>query len=55
MKKIVEFTKIVKEIYKNYYNDDYKTFLERLEKTRAPMPWTKPAKICSKFIIINQK
>jgi hypothetical protein len=34
MKKIVEFTKIIQKIYKDYYDDDYKDFLERLEKTR---------------------
>ena len=34
MKKIVEFTKIVQKIYKDYYQDDYADFLERLERTR---------------------
>ena len=34
MKKIVNFTKILQKIFKNYYNDDYKTFLDKLEKTR---------------------
>ena len=34
MKKIFNFTKIVQKIFKNYYNDDYKTFLDKLEKTR---------------------
>ena len=34
MKKVVNFTKIVQKIIKNYYNDDYQTFIEKLEKTR---------------------
>ena len=53
MKKIVEFTKIVKEVYKNYYDDDYKTFLERLEKTRAPHAMDKAGK--NLFKIYNNK
>ena len=34
MKKIVTFTKIIQKIFKDYYDDDYKTFLDKLEKTR---------------------
>ena len=34
MKKVVDFTKILQKIVKNYYNDDYKTFLSKFERTR---------------------
>ena len=34
MKKITTFTEILKKVVKNYYDDDYKTFLDKLEKTR---------------------
>ncbi len=34
MKKYVDFTKIMQKIVKNYYNDEYDTFLKKFEKTR---------------------
>ena len=34
MKKVVTITKVLEKIFKDYYTDDYKTFLEKLEKTR---------------------
>ena len=34
IKKIVNFTEIIQKIFKNYFNDDYKDFLDKLEKTR---------------------
>ena len=53
MKKIVKFTEIIKTIMKDYYDDDYKTFLEKLEKTRDEHSLNKAGK--NLFKIYNDK
>ena len=53
IKKIRDFTEIIKEVFKNYYNNDYRKFLEKLEKERAPHSLQKAGK--NMFKIYSKK
>ena len=55
MKKINDFTNILKNVIKNHYNDNFKSFLDKLNKTRAPRSLNKAANKLFKIFNNNRK
>ena len=55
MKKINDFTNILKNVIKDHYNDDFKSFLDKLNKTRAPRSLNKAANKLFKIFNNNRK